>query len=96
MTQRMVGAIGAALCLVALACPPAGAQSATPEQARSAAYRRVAYVCAPEMQRFCSPIDQSPALLHAQAKCLKLHRADLSLPCRHAVNAATAPAEPAP
>ena len=91
-----IGAIGVGLLIVAACSGPAAAQDAAPAQRRSAAYRQTATACVPELARFCPPIDQSTALPRDQAMCLKLYRADLSLPCRNAVTAATASAQPAP
>ena len=54
----------------------------------SHALRRVTTLCQPELARFCPALEPS-AIPRNQAICLKSYKTNLSLGCRHAVNAVT-------
>jgi hypothetical protein len=54
----------------------------------SRALRRVTTSCQPELARFCPALEPS-AIPRNQAICLKSYKTNLSLGCRHAVNAVT-------
>ena len=50
--------------------------------------RQVTTLCQPELARFCPELPPN-AIPRNQAICLKSYKTNLSLPCRHAVNAVT-------
>jgi len=94
--MRTVYAIGAAFFVGLLACNAAAAQDDSPADARGAAYRRVAKLCATDAARFCPVMDQASTFSRDQVLCLKMYRVDLSLPCRNAVAAVLAATQAPP
>ncbi len=79
-----------------LLCPPllgtATAQTVTAEPEQARVYRNLSAVCLGDTARLCPLADQTSHNPRDQFLCLKVFRADLTLPCRKVVDALIAAA----
>ncbi len=96
MAMRTGRVITAACFIGVLACTGAMGQQTEPGDKQAAAYNKVTALCQTDAARFCPSVDQIPASPHDQVLCLKIYRADLSLPCRQAIKAVNAATHPVP
>jgi hypothetical protein len=81
----------AAVLLANLLCQAtASSQTLSPEAQRAHAYRTMTAACGTDTARFCPAENQSTDFPRGQFLCLKIYRADLTMPCRKAVNALVA------